>query len=245
MFNLVKYFDDLTNSEKEVFNYIYEHQSEVVNMKITDLAKNSLVSKTVIINMAQKLGFSGYADLKYYLKSGILPKSRKDNYKELQTELRDDIDKTFSLVDMEQIKGVVKEIQNSKTVYIVARGTSKAAGSHLNHLLLTLGIRCMFLEDYNLSSIVSRTLEKNELSILISLSGTTDKILEVAKMAKLRKSKIVSITSFDRNPLSEMADYKLYSFSKGNDTKSNDSISRIGMFLIVELLAATLKYKMT
>lgn len=52
-------------------------------MKITDLAKNSLVSKTVIINMAQKLGFSGYVDLKYYLKSGILLKSRKDNYKEL------------------------------------------------------------------------------------------------------------------------------------------------------------------
>ena len=64
-------------------------------------------------------------------------------------------------------------------------------------------------------------------------------------MGKLRKSKIVSITSFDRNSLSEMADYKLYCFSKGNDIKSNDSISRIAMFLIVELLAASLKYKMT
>lgn len=245
MFNLVKYFDDLTNSEKEVFNYIYDNQLEVINMKITDLAEKSLVSKTVIINMTQKLGFSGYADFKYYLKSGILPKAKKDSYKDLQLELKDDINRTFSLVNMEQIKGVIKEIQNSKTVYIVARGTSKAVGSHLNHLLLTLGIRCMFLEDYNLSSIVSRTLEQNEISILISLSGSTEKILEVAKMAKIRKSKIVSITSFDRNPLSEIADYKLYCFSKGNDTKTNDSISRVGMFLIIELLIATLKYKMT
>lgn len=245
MVELAKYFDDLTNSEKIVFNYIYNHQKEVINMKITDLAREALTSKTVIINMAQKLGFLGYADFKYYLKSGNLPKKNKNKYEELEDELKDNIQKTFSLVNIESIKGVIKEIQKAKTIYIAARGTSKSVGSHLNHLLLTLGIRCIFLEDYNLTSIMSRTLDINEMVILISLSGKTEKILEVANIAKLRKAKVISVTCFDRNPLSDIADYKLYCASQSCDTKFNDSVSRIGMFLIVEMIIAMLKDKMT
>ena len=250
MVELAKYFDDLTNSEKVVFNYIYNHQKEVIDMKITDLAREALTSKTVIINMAQKLGFLGYADfMGVYLHECFLAwkkrKKNKNKYEELENELKDNIQKTFSLVNIEDIKGVVREIQKARTIYIAARGTSKAVGSHLNHLLLTLGIRCIFLEDYNLTSIVSRTLDINEIVILISLSGKTEKILEVANIAKLRKAKVISITCFDRNSLSNIADYKLYCASQGSDTKINDSISRIGMFLIVEMIVAMLKDKMT
>ena len=54
-------------TEQEV-NEIREKMSDIKlpnnhrNMKITDLAREALTSKTVIINMAQKLGFLGYAD---------------------------------------------------------------------------------------------------------------------------------------------------------------------------------------
>ena len=51
MEKLIKFYDDLTNSEKEIFDYIFNHQDEVKNMKIMDLAKKILVSKTLIINM--------------------------------------------------------------------------------------------------------------------------------------------------------------------------------------------------
>ena len=89
MEKLIKFYDDLTNSEKEIFDYIFNHQDEVKNMKIMDLAKKILVSKTLIINMTQKLGFSGYTDFKYYLKSGNIPKIKKDEYESIQSNLKD------------------------------------------------------------------------------------------------------------------------------------------------------------
>ena len=151
----------------------------------------------------------------------------------------------FSLVNTKEIKNIVREIQKVKTIYVVARGTSKSVGSHLNHLLLTLGFRCIFLEDYNLITNVAKTLENNELVILISLSGKTDKVLEIARIAKIKKAKIVSITNFYKNPLSSLADFKLYCISEQKDTKVNDSASRIGMYLIVEIIIETLKHQMT
>lgn len=195
--------------------------------------------------MTQKLGFSGYTDFKYYLKSGNIPKIKKDEYESIQSNLKEDIEKTFSLVNTKEIKNIVREIQKVKTIYVVARGTSKSVGSHLNHLLLTLGFRCIFLEDYNLITNVAKTLESNELVILISLSGKTDKVLEIARIAKIKKTKIVSITNFYKNPLSSLADFKLYCISEQKDTKVNDSASRIGMYLIVEIIIETLKYQMT
>lgn len=245
MEKLIKFYDDLTNSEKEIFDYIFNHQDEVKNMKIMDLAKKILVSKTLIINMTQKLGFSGYTDFKYYLKSGNIPKIKKDEYESIQLNLKEDIEKTFSLVNTKEIKNIVREIQKVKTIYVVARGTSKSVGSHLNHLLLTLGFRCIFLEDYNLITNVAKTLESNELVILISLSGKTDKVLEIARIAKIKKTKIVSITNFYKNPLSSLADFKLYCISEQKDTKVNDSACRIGMYLIVEIIIETLKHQMT
>lgn len=245
MEKLIKFYDDLTNSEKEIFDYIFNHQEEVKNMKILDLAKKVLVSKTLIINMTQKLGFSGYTDFKYYLRSGNLPKLKENKYVNIQEELKEEIQKTFSVIDIQEVKNIVREIQKVKTIYIVARGTSKSVGYHLNHLLLTLGFICIFLEDYNLITNIAKTLETNELVILISLSGKTEKILEIAKIAKIKKVKIVSITNFYKNPLSLLSDFKLYCVSEERDTKINDSISRIGMYLLVEVIINTLKYKLT
>jgi len=69
MDELAKYYSELTISEQRVFSYIFNNQKTTLNMKIDDIAKAAFSSKTVIINMTQKLGFTGFADFKYYLRS--------------------------------------------------------------------------------------------------------------------------------------------------------------------------------
>jgi DNA-binding MurR/RpiR family transcriptional regulator len=241
MDELAKHFSELTTSEQRVFSYIYNAQKAVTKMKINDLAVATFTSKTVIINMTQKLGFSGYADFKYYLRSNNRQTFKSESKYDAEYYLKDNINKTLGLVDQEVMKSVSRQIQKAKTVYIVARGTSKAVGNYLEHLLLTIGIRCIFLDDYNLISIVSLSLEPNEFLILLSLSGNTTKMVEIANMAKTRGAKTASITTFTTNSVSKISDYNLFCSSDDSITKNNDSKSRIGMFIIVELLVATLK----
>ena len=236
MENLAKLFNKLTNSEQKVFTYIYANQQKVIKMKINDLAKETFTSKTVIINLSQKLGFEGFSDLKYYLKSN---NSADDDIKvleDLQYGLKQNIEKTFVVIEADLYKKISREVIEAKTVYVFARGTSKAAGYYLNHLLLTLGIKCIFVKDYNLLTLVGNTLESDELVILISLSGNTEKILEVANIAKVKGSRTIAITSFGNNELSKISDYTLHCVSNDTETKFNDSISRIGMFIVIEML---------
>lgn len=241
MENLAKLFNKLTNSEQKVFTYIYANQQKVIKMKINDLAKETFTSKTVIINLSQKLGFEGFSDLKYYLKSN---NSADDDIKvleDLQYGLKQNIEKTFVVIEADLYKKISREVIEEKTVYVFARGTSKAAGYYLNHLLLTLGIKCIFVKDYNLLTLVGNTLESDELVILISLSGNTEKILEVANIAKVKGSRTIAITSFGNNELSKISDYTLHCVSNDTETKFNDSISRIGMFIVIEMLVNSIK----
>lgn len=241
MENLAKLFNKLTNSEQKVFTYIYANQQKVIKMKINDLAKETFTSKTVIINLSQKLGFEGFSDLKYYLKSN---NSADDDIKvleDLQYGLKQNIEKTFVVIEADLYKKISREVIEAKTVYVFARGTSKAAGYYLNHLLLTLGVKCIFVKDYNLLTLVGNTLESDELVILISLSGNTEKILEVANIAKVKGSRTIAITSFSNNELSKISDYTLHCVSNDTETKFNDSISRIGMFIVIEMLVNSIK----
>ena len=241
MENLAKLFNKLTNSEQKVFTYIYSNQEKVMKMKITDLAKETFTSKTVIINLAQKLGFEGFSDLKYYLKSNINSEDSVNIMEDLPYDIKKNIEKTFIVAEGDLYKRISKKVIKAKTVYVFARGTSKAAGYYLNHLLLTVGIKCIFVKDYNLLTLVSKTLEEGEVVILISLSGNTTKILEVANIAKLRGSEVIAITSFGNNELSKISDYTLHCISNDTETKDNDSISRISMFIVIEMLINSIK----
>ena len=241
MENLAKLFNKLTNSEQKVFTYIYANQQKVIKMKINDLAKETFTSKTVIINLYQKLGFEGFSDLKYYLKSSNSADADIKVLEDLQYGLKQNIEKTFVVIEADLYKKISREVIEAKTVYVFARGTSKAAGYYLNHLLLTLGVKCIFVKDYNLLTLVGNTLESDELVILISLSGNTEKILEVANIAKVKGSRTIAITSFGNNELSKISDYTLHCVSNDTETKFNDSISRIGMFIVIEMLVNSIK----
>lgn len=241
MEGLAKLFNKLTNSEQKVFTYIYANQQKVIKMKISDLAKETFTSKTVIINLSQKLGFEGFSDLKYYLKSNNNGEDDIKVLEDLQYGLKQNIEKTFAVIEADLYRKISREVIEAKTVYVFARGTSKAAGNYLNHLLLTLGIKCILVIDYNLLTLVGNTLESDELVILISLSGNTEKILEVANIAKVKGCRTIAITSFGNNELSRISDYTLHCVSSETETKFNDSISRIGMFIVIEMLVNSIK----
>jgi len=241
MEQFVKAYETLTESERRVFSYIYKNQKKASAMKIQDLAKETMASKTVVINMCQKLGFEGYGDLKYYLKNQKEEPAPAVTAGQLQYQILDQVKKTMAVVDMEGLKRTARIMLKSKTIYIIARGTSKAVGSYLEHLLLIMGLKCIYLKDYNLISTVTRKIDMNETVVMISLSGETEKVLEVARNAKSRGASVIALTGFFTSSLSKLADESLYCAAESGDTRENDLHSRLGMFVVVDMLVAWLR----
>ncbi len=241
MKRLTANFELLTDAEKRVCSYIVEHPQEVIELTINDLAERSHTSKTVVVNTAQKLQFAGYADLKYNLRDTMDKMDEAIEARETKNQILELSTMTAEIVNIARIQEVAHRIHSAKTVYIAARGTSKAVASHLNHLLLTMGIKCLLIEDYNLLTLITDNISRDEMLILISLSGETRKIIEMAKITKSRGVFLVSLTSFRQSTLTDLADLNLYAVANSMDTLENDDISRIGFFMIAEILAHEVK----
>ncbi|GIO23485.1 MurR/RpiR family transcriptional regulator [Oceanobacillus sp. J11TS1] len=237
MFDVLKNYEEMTTSEKRVLSYIMENQDHIPHIKISDLAEETFVSKTVIINLAQKLGFSGFREMKYFISRTILEeKSEQESQTVYREVLKESIDKTFSLVTEDQLHETAAKIKAAKNVFIMARGTSKAAGHYLEHLLLTIGIQCIFIKDYNLSEVFTDFVAEDDIVIFISISGDTKKIIDTAKKIHLKKADIISITSFRTNELTRYATNSLFCYTDKANTSKNDTISRTGFFLTIDLL---------
>ena len=235
---LAEIYESLTESEKRVFSYIYSNQAQTARMNIQAVANAAAVSKTVVINTCQKLGFEGFSDLKYHLKNQT---SSENNHSpvspsQLQSQIIDQVKRTISLANMDIFQKAARCIVEAKTTYIVGRGTSKAVASYLEHMFLILGIKCINLQDYNLISTVVEHIDVNEALIVVSLSGETSKALEVARIAKARNAAVISVTGFSMNTLSRIADIQLYCAADHVNTKSSDTNSRIGLFVVSDLL---------
>lgn len=246
MIDFLKNYDDLTVSEKKVLKFIIDHMEQIPYMNINQLAEESFVSKTVIINLCQKLGFSGFKELKFSINSSLKQKIASEQSADMSvlSNLEKSIQKTFSLIVDEDIDQAVDSLLAAKNIFIMARGTSKPVGYYLEHLLFSLGLHCFFIDDYNLSESFTRLVTKDDVVILFSLSGQTKKILETARMVHLKEAQIISVTSFQSNQLNEYANLNLYCHTENFDTKRDDSISRIGFFILIDLLIGNIKQKM-
>ncbi|WP_163837204.1 MurR/RpiR family transcriptional regulator, partial [Providencia stuartii] len=182
--------------------------------------------------------FSGFKELKFQINNYILSKNKteKINPSSYKKQLERNINKSFTLINEEQIANCAKTLRHSRNIFIVARGTSKAVGFYLEHMLFALGLHCFFINDYNLSDSFTRLVTKDDTVIFISLSGGTKKIIETAKIVQLKEANIISMTAFHTNELTSYADNTLFCFSDSYDTKIDDTKSRTGFFILVDLL---------
>lgn len=239
---LIKRYNELSGLEKRVVEYITNEPEEVIKMTTRELAEKLYISKTTVINLAKKLGFDGYTELKYYLKihvnelRNIDEESEEYMFKNILDSLEEEVLKTLSIQQEDTVKEIVEILTKSKTTYVVARGASKPLGSYLSTRLTMLKIRCIFVDDFNLIDNLSHNIDTDESVLVISLSGNTKRILDITRAAHIRGSKVISLTSFSDSKVQKNADVSMYCYAKTSETEFNDLISRVGIHLLIQII---------
>ena len=218
--DVLQNYSKLTEIEKKIFHYIVENAKEIQTQTAKEIAERNFVSKTTVINVAKKCGFQGFSDFKYYLlyhQAAVQPTDEKT---------------------LAEAAGI---ILTSRLIYIFGAGLSGQIAAMLENLLLKQGVKALFVRDGNNIATITAGGHAEDAVLLLSLSGRTEKLVEMAKKAKIKGMKLISITAFSDNEIQAMADIRLYSYAGISDTKTNDTLSRLGMHLIICLLSEKLK----
>ena len=239
--DVLQNYSKLTEIEKRIFHYIVENAQEIQSQTAKEIAERNFVSKTTVINVAKKCGFQGFSDFKYYLLYHQGAAKPADDFLSASKKLQEEVDRTFFLTDEKTLEEAAQAILNSRLIYIFGVGLSGQIAAMLENLLLKQGVKALFVRDGNNIATIADSGLAEDTVILLSLSGRTEKMVEMAKKAKIKGMKLISITAFTDNEIQAMADIRLYSYAGISDTRTNDTLPRLGMHLIICLLSEKLK----
>ncbi len=248
------YLNQLNPAERKVADYILAHREKVIHLSITRLAKEAGVSEATIVKLCQRVGFSGYQELKIRLaqsESGEDRSERMHIYGEIKAN--DDIktivkkmfqtykytlDNTEKLLEEDKIKNCIDMILNSKRIYFFGYGSSGIVARGAELKFKRINFQAEAITDVHSQKMVSSFVNKDDLIIAISYSGRTREIIEALEVAKGEGTKIISVTSNLGTLITDMADINLLTSYGTSNTplKGSDLASRLAQQAILDIL---------
>ncbi|MBK1810365.1 MurR/RpiR family transcriptional regulator [Clostridium sp. YIM B02505] len=232
-----KYYDDLTPNDFHIWRYIASNKRKCSDLSIEELASLCNVSRTTILRFAQKLSLKGFSELKVYLKW------ETSEQVELETEpvkvICEGYKKAINDILKKDFSAVCKLIYEANRVFVHGSGDIQMeVGKELKRMFLHGGDCIYDFEGLSIDPAFFSLVTPNDLVILISLSGESSRVVELAKKLKLLNVKVVSITKLKDNTLASLSDENIYITTSvvniNSDHRSYEST--VILRIIVEML---------
>lgn len=208
---VLKAYAKLNATDLFIWTYIAANKKKCSQMGIDELAKQCNVSRTTITRFVKKIGMKGFSEFKVLL----YWESKGSTLSKLDENMFDTMcDSVIKYVEDQRKKdyeNICKLIYESNQTFVYGTGDIQNAVSEQ--------IRRMFLSGqeiiHNISGITFDNafyslVNRDDVVILISLSGNSKEVLEIAQRLKLNGIKIISITEFKDNRLTQLSDASLY-----------------------------------
>lgn len=200
---------DFTPTEKVLADYILENMEHFGNPTVMELAGASYTSKSAVLRLCRKMGFVSYSEFKESLKQEIQsmihfnlllskePFHEKTTQKEIIDKLPILYDKIVgdmhSVIDPRSIHRIVQRISAAGRVDIYGSGITHTLASTAAFKLASLGINCSAQSGLNEHYVVLSANQRNQVSILFSLTGGNQSIVKTAEYLKRNKIYTVGI----------------------------------------------------
>lgn len=238
----------LTPLEAKVVEMVFALKDFNITTSLKDIAQNANVSEAMVVKITKKLGFSGYRDFRLainqYLNeptSALKQELSLDdsNYDIVQKVFRKSIntlEETLSILKMEAFSKAADYFCNAKQRDFYGVGGSAQVARDISHKFLRIGIRTTVFDDTHMMMMSASLLQKDDVAIGFSHSGTTSAITEALSLAKENGAKTIAITNYDQSPLAKLADVVLCSTSQGSPLMGENAASRIAQLNILDAL---------
>ncbi|GEN86111.1 MurR/RpiR family transcriptional regulator [Oceanobacillus sp. FSL W8-0428] len=231
-------FNQLSENDKFILNYILQNKEICQYMNVSELAQRSTSSPASIVRLSKKLGYSGFSELKYQLKSEIDEESQINfDTSTYLDELQNDINITVKLFKQTDLSEQFALIHKSNNVYAYATGTAqKNMLNELNRYMLSINKNLIIIPSYSELEMVSSLSSDVDLLIIVSLSGDTNDLEHPLRMLKMKNIPILSITDIKNNKLANYSPNNLYYHPTGIAKKGNISkLSFVTLNVLIDL----------
>lgn len=233
-----KHYSELSENDLEIIAFIIKNKTSVQNMTIVELAKLTLTSKSTILRLTKKLGFSGYSEFKYHLRSKKNKEAadlKKVTFSELQNQDEEITKKLFQQTDTEPILTALK---NANRIFCYGTGWGQQdVLSDFRRSLVVLNKFPIVLKSLReLEITVNQSIAEDDVVIILSLSGDIIEAEKLINTLVLKQVPILSVTSLRNNNIASKATFNLYFQTTPVNLNGEEIYSFFPVYTIFDLL---------
>lgn len=250
-------------SEKIIIDHITSLGMQIENLSASQLAKDTYTSAPLVIRVTKKLGYQGWNDFKTaYLKEleylleemdvdASIPFIIHDDIMTITTNIakleKETIQDTEKLLDHDQLAKIFSLLRQSQIIDIYGILDNLILAKHFQNQMSYIKKQVNICEITGNEKIMAYNASANHCGIIISYSGQTSHLLEVAKIYKSRNIPLIAITCIGENSINQLADAVMYMSSKEMlNIKIGDFASATSLKYLLDIIYAgvfSLNYK--
>ena len=243
--------DSMSATERVVSDYLLDHQGEAMGLSIHQLAEKTFASPSTVIRMCQRMGFAGYKEFRQAVTCEVavrrMGQGQEDREITQSDSLDDIVDKvtyknimsledTRDLVDTGTLRACVDLLAGARTVLLFGLGASLCAARDLNLKLLRLNKPCVINNDWHTQLLQARNATEQDLAIVLCSSGETAEVIQCMNALRENRTPIVAITRREASPVTELADYHLYTTQDGSAFQAGTMSARMSQLNVIDIL---------
>lgn len=245
--------DNISSTEKKVGEYILENPDKIKDLNTYELANITKTSQATVVRFAKRLGFKGFPAFKLALSQDLGNRKAESHVNIMHEEIKPDdsfeiigrkisneniaaISDTYEVTDFVELEKAVVMLSKARKIMLAGIGFSGIVAKDFCYKLLELGKHAMIEVDTHMQLSCLSTMGEDDILFIISHSGKTMEMYNIAKVAKSKGITVIAMTSIAPNPIRDLADIRLNTVEMNSNFRSTALSPRISQLTVIDML---------
>jgi len=230
---------DFTENEEYIAKYIIKNFRNIRELDTNIISAKTYTSNASVTRMCQKIGFSGFQEFKMKMLEEVINMEKEEiNFDTGDIDKRDDTKTVIEKLTKLSISAL-KETKKSDVLDFYGIGASHIVCLDAQYKFMRAGKTVNAFEGPDLQHVQAINSDRKHLAILVSYSGLTKEIIDIAEILQDKEIDTVSITGYGNNKLVKKCKYNLYVTSREALVRSAAIYSRISMLNLIDVIYFT------
>lgn len=241
-----------TKAEAKVAQYVLAHPQETLYTSITDLAERCGVADSTVFRFCKTLKLKGYQDFKLQLAQSVSRNSHTTPIEgDIEIGAADDIravagkavaasirvlQTTAELIDYADLEAAATMLVAAKRVVVCGVGTSLITALDVAAKFLRITDKFVCHSDAHLQAISTASLVPGDVALVISFSGATKDMVQIAGLARDRGANVICISRFAKSPLASQSHISLLCGANEDPLQGGSMAGKMSQLMLLEIL---------
>jgi len=238
----------MRKSERKVAEFVLSRTTDVIHMRIVDLANSAQVSEPTVVRFCRAIGCEGFQDFKLELAQqlasspsfGQIAVTEFDSIAESSLKVFDStVDTLLSVrdsLDPDILSAAIDAIYRANRVEFYGFGASSAVAVDAQHKFFRLQVVSTAHSDPHIQKMAAMSLDQNDVVVAISQSGRTKALVETIGLLKSSGCTVIGLAP-SNTPVSNSCTIPINIDVKEGIEIYTPLSSRIAHLVVIDVLA--------